>query len=184
MPSRTYKGKVVCVSLTDLAYGGDFSSQLEKKDLKFYAECYGLGQQITFYVIGDDKKIQSVIQHAHRWYNTKFRRVIKSRSIDWKKFLGTLDEQWCDHVLTSCTLADFYDEVTIANARLPVEIPRCGGGIHAQAVPNDPEKTTMGGRFKPIVPYVVEPASYYKDYRSVPMINNEQRDTICLCKCI
>ena len=110
-------------------------------------------------MIGDDKKIKSVIQYAHRWYNTKFRRVVSTGAIDWKKFLGTLDEQWCDNVLTSCTLPDFYDEVTIANVSLPVEIPRCGA-IHARAVPNDPEKTTMGGRFKPIVPYDVEPVSY------------------------
>ena len=180
MPTATYEGKVLVVRINDLAYAGDFSAKLDKLDLKSYVECRGVGQPIKFYTFGDDVKLKSAVGYATRSYNTKFRRVVSTAGVEWKKFLGSLDEQWCDHVLTMCSLPDFYDEVTTWNTTEP--IPGCEKSMHARRLPAYSWESTIGGRYRPIVPYDVEPAGD-EDYHSVSMLNNEQRDTICFCKC-
>ena len=179
MPSATYKGRVVVIRINDLAYASDFANCLEKKDLKSYVECRGLAQHIKFYTFGEDVKIKSAIAYASRSYNTKFRRVVSTAAIEWRKFLGSLDEQWCDHVLTACALPEFYDAVTQWNVTKAIPIPTCEKSMHARRLATYPGDSTIGGRYKPIVPYDVEPISDDE----ANMINNEQRDTICFCKC-
>ena len=179
MPSASYKGRVLLIRIHDLAYVSDFGALLDKKGLKYYVECRGLEQSTNFYTIGDDGQLKSTVAYAARSYNTKFRKVVSTVGVKWKKFLGTLDEQWCDHVLTACTLPEFYDLVKEYHATEPIPIPDCKKTMHARRLPTYPGESTMGGRYVPIVPYCVEPIS---DDDGVELINNEQRNTICFCK--
>ena len=176
MPVLSYKGKVCCVSLSDVCYGGDFGWQLGLKKLIYYVECLGMGRRINFWFFGDDLKVKSLVGYAYRNYNTKFRKVVTAKCVDWKKFMGSLDDQWCDHVLTLCDLDEFYDNVRVANAGDPVQIPECRAVLHAYEVPADPEDTTVGGRYRPLVPYDVELTLRDEE------MNNTDVNTVCLCK--
>ena len=182
MPTSSYKGKVLVISVYDLAYVLDLTEQLDKKDLMYYVECRGLGHLILFYTFGADDKLKSVVQYATRAYNAKYRRGVSTASIEWKKFIGSLDEQWCDHVLTTLSLPDFYEEIIKYNDTEPIPIPACEKVLHARRVPTKSIDSTVGGVYRPIVPYVVV-SDGDKDYHSVSMSNNEQRDTVCFCKC-
>ena len=115
MPASSYKGKVCCVSLSEVGFGGDFGWQLASKELIYYVECHGVGKPINFWFFGDDLKIKGLLGYAYRNYNTKSRKVVTVKGVNWKEFLGSLDDLWCDRQLSMCTLNDFYDYVTDAN---------------------------------------------------------------------
>ena len=182
MPTSSYKGRVLIINLYDPAYAYDLTKQLDKKDLVYYVECRGPAQQFKFYTFGADDKLQSVVRYVRCGYNTKFRRGVSTVSIKWKKIIGSLNEQYCDHVLTALSLPVFYEEITKYNATKPIPIPVCEKAIHARRVPTKPKDSTVGGVYRPIVPYVAV-RDGGEDYHSVSMLNNEQRDMICFCKC-
>ena len=127
-------GKVCCVSLSDVGYGGDFGRQLALKGFIYYAECRGVGRPINFWFFGDNLKIKGVLEYAYRNYNRKFRKVVTVKGVDWKQFMGSLDDLWCDRQLTMCTLDDFYDIVRVVST----------------------SESVSNGRNRPIVPYEVE----------------------------
>ena len=169
MPCASYLGRVLRVNLSEMGYGKDLSNRLDKKNITYYVECRGLGQPIQFYMIGTTCELRSIIRYGERCYNTKYLKVMKTKSFKWKEFLGTLDDKWCAKGLTSCSLNDFYDEVKMANGAETTVIPepvKCQR-YHCRKLVVD-EDTTVGGRFHPIVPYAVDSDSDGEnDYHSV-----------------
>ena len=168
---RSYEGKVVVIYIADVVYCQDFNRCLDNRQLAYYVECRGAGQPLVYYTFGNSKTIQSIICYARRSYNTMFKTVVKTRSLCWKSFVGSLDDQYCDHVLTSCSMDEFYDLVTAANQCEPVDVP-CTHRIHAIPFVVD-DDSTIGGRYRRIVPYTIK----------VEDNDEDTNDTVCFCKC-
>ena len=157
MPSRKYAGKVLIVTLSDVAYANDYASYMYDQKLAAYVECHGVVQRLMFYIVGSDRELNNAVLYCYNNYNTKFRKVAKTRSVNWKDVIGSINEDFCDHVLTPCTLGEFYNEVMEKCGSVEVDIPnakKCQLN-HAVVYPVT-EDTTIGGRFHPIVPYGVE----------------------------
>ena len=174
MPGRTYVGKVLKLTLRDVIYVRDLAGYLDDRYIKYYVENRGVGKPYLYYIIGDDALVKSAIQYCYLHYNTKYRKVVEIKSIPWKKFVGTIDEGFCDHVMTGCCIAEFYQEVIERNQPDPIPVP-CRHPYHASpvAVTDD---TTVGGRYPPIVPYTV-------DIEDISDAENIYKNTICFCKC-
>ena len=177
MPSRSYAGKVLIVTLSDVTYANDYANYMYDRKLAAYMECHGIGQPLMFYIIGSDRELNNAVLYCYNNYNTKFHTVAKTRSVNWKDVIGSINEDFCDHVLTPCTLSEFYNEVMEKCGSVEVDIPnvkKCQLN-HAVVYPVT-EDTTIGGRFRPILPYGIENVS--DDEK-----NNEQSDIVCFCKC-
>ena len=176
MPLTTYVRKVLLIQLCDVAYGTDLSRRLDAKDLVYYVECRGLGRPLGFYVVGPDNVLKSTVAYVNHNYNSKFRKVVATKSFDWKVALDSMDEEYCDHVLTSCTASEFEEKVREMYEIRPMPCKY----RHAKVLPVY-EDTTVDGRYRPIVPYCVEAEDVSDDQPS--MLNNEQSDIVCFCKC-
>ena len=174
MPLRKYAGKVLIVTLSDASYANDYARYMYDQKLAAYVECHG--QRLMFYIVGSDRELNNAVMYCYNNYNTKFRKVAKTHSVNWKDVIGSINEDFCDHVLTPCTLSEFYNEVMEKCGSVEVDIPnakKCQLN-HAVLYPVT-EDTTIGGRFLPIVPYGIEDVS--DDEK-----NNEQSDIVCFCK--
>ena len=176
MPLKTYVRKVLLIRLCDVAYGADLSRRLDDKDLVYYVECRGLERPLVFYVVGPDNALKSTVVYVNHNYNSKFRKVVATRSFDWKVALDSMDKEYCDHVLTSCTASEFEEKVREMYEISPMPCKY----RHAKVLPVY-EDTTVNGRYRPIVPYSVEAEDVRNDQPS--MLNNEHSDIVCFCKC-
>ena len=164
--------KVLLIQLCDVAYGTDLSRHLDDKELVYYAECKGPGSPLKFYVVGPNNDLKRSASYAYNNYNSKLRKVVVTRSFDWKVGLASMNEEYCDHVLTSCTAIEFAEKVREMYKSGPIEFPPCKYR-HAKVLPVC-EDTTFAGRYVPIVPYTVE---------AEDISDNEQSDIVCFCKC-
>ena len=171
MPNRGYEGKVVIIYIADAVCCQDFNRCLDNHQLTYYVECRGVGQPLVYYTFGNSKTMQSIIGYARRSYNTLFKTAVKTCSLRWKSFVGSLDDQYCDHVLTSCSMNEFYDLVTAANQCEPVDVP-CAHRKHAIPIAVA-DNSTIGGRYRRIVPYIIEDNDE----------DTKNNDTVCFCKC-
>ena len=84
MPSRKYAGKVLIVTLSDVAYANDYASYMYDQKLAAYVECHGVGQRLMFYIVGSDRELNNAVLYCYNNYNTKFRKVAKTRSVNWE----------------------------------------------------------------------------------------------------
>ena len=168
---RSYEGKVVVIYITEMLYCQDFNRYLDNHQPAYYVECLGVGQPVIYYTFGNSKTMRSTICYARRRYNSMSKTVVKIRSLSWKSFIGSLDDQHCDYVLTSCSMHEFYDLVTSANQCEPTDVP-CTHRMHAIPFVVD-DDSTIGGRYRRIMPYTVKAEDNDED----------TDDTVCFCKC-
>ena len=164
--------KVLLIQLCDVVYGTDLSRRLDDKDLIYYTECKGPGSPLNFYVVGPANDLKRTASYAYNNYNSRFRKVVATRLLDWKVGIASMNEECCDHVLTSCTAVKFVEKVREMYKSDPTEVPPCKYR-HAKVLPVW-EDTTFAGRYVPIVPYTVE---------AEDNSDNEQSDIVCFCKC-
>ena len=90
--------------------------------------------------------------------------------------LDFLNEEYTDLVLTSCTLDEFSEKVRAMYERPPIELPPYPSH-HAIPVT---ENTTIGGQYRPLVPYTVESEDESDDDNtySPSMLNTTNNSTI------
>ena len=181
MPTRSYANKVLLIQLRDVDYGADLSRYLNDKELVFYVEFRGLGRPLEFHVIGPDLPLKRAVAYVYNNYNSKLRKVAVTKSVIWEVALDFLNEEYTDHVLTSCTLGKFSEKVRAMHERPPIELSPCCHR-HAKALPVT-EDTTIGGRYPLIVPYTVETEDVSDDNAYSPsMLNTTNNSTVCFCK--
>ena len=183
MPSKSYANKVLMIQLRNVNYGPDLSGYLTDKQLVFYVESCELGKLLQFHIIGPDLPLKRAVRYVYNYNNNKLQKVTATKSRLWEVALNLLCEEYTDHVLTSCTLDKFSEKVRAMYERPPIELSPCPYH-HARAIPVT-ENTTIGGQYRPLVPYTVESEDESDDdddTYSPSMLNTTNNSTICFCK--
>ena len=171
----SFANKVLMIQLRNVNYGPDLRDYLTDNQLVFYVESRELGKLLQFHIIGPDLPLKRAVRYVYN-YNDKVQKVTGTKSRLWKVALNFLNEEYTDLVLTSCTLDEFSEKVRAMYERPPIELPPCPSH-HAIPVT---ENTTIGGQYRPLVPYTVESEDESDDDNTYfpSMLNTTNNSTI------